>query len=313
MGQVDKPQLPLVTAAVTSFNAEDTIERALRGVMRQDWPNLEIVVTDDGSSDGSREVIRRVAAEDERIKLHCHEVNRGFPSALNTIFANARGEFVCIFDDDDEPVVDRIRAQWERISEYEREHGVDLVFCYADRKVIWPSGEVSLRKAIGRVAPEPSGDAVADYLLSRIRRPGFFWGSLGCCTLMARKTTFEAAGLFDPEFRRVQDREIAVRLARMGGHCIAVPRPLITQYITPTADKAGTIRLEAVLNVLQKHRDYLVARRRYHFSRAAAHLQFFNRRTAGRWKRMYYFALACAMRPRFVLERAALKRSDADA
>ncbi|MEQ8268823.1 MAG: glycosyltransferase [Parvibaculum sp.] len=290
-------EAPHITIGVTCFNAEETIERALVSALEQDWPNFEIVVVDDGSSDRSREVITRVAARDSRIKLAFHEVNKGFPTALNTIIANATGEYLAIFDDDDVSVPERLRLQYERLTKFQTEKNTELVFCYGGRDVIHPDGRVVIRRAIGHVPPEPQGMHAALYLLSRLKPKGTAWGSLGCCTLMAKLSTIHKVGCFDPDFRRVQDREIAVRLSLMGGYLIGVNQTIITQYVTPTADKAGTIRLKAITSIVRKHRSNLEEQNLYLFSLAMAHAQFFASKKAP-WRKRLYLVLAFLLRPR---------------
>lgn len=291
-------EVPRITVGVTCFNAEDTIERALLSAIDQDWPNFEIVVVDDGSADGSREIITRVAARDPRIRLAFHDVNKGFPTALNTIISNATGEYLAIFDDDDVSVPERLRLQYERLAKFQAEKNTELVFCYGGRNVIHPDGRVVIRKAIGRVPPEPQGMHAALYLLSRLKPEGTAWGNLGCCTLMAKLSTIERVGRFDPAFRRVQDREIAVRLSLTGGYLISVDQSIITQYVTRTADKAGLIRLNAIKSVIQKHKDVLKHENLYHFSMAMAHAQFYSSAKSP-WRQRLYLILAFLLRPSY--------------
>jgi glycosyltransferase involved in cell wall biosynthesis len=267
---------PLVTIAITAWNAADTIERAVRSAMAQDWRPIEIVVVDDASTDGTADILTRLAASHDTLRVLRHETNKGYPGALNTAVVASRGAFVAFFDDDDESLPERVSAQLARILDYERKTGASLVFCYANRNVvkIGRSAPTFVAGAIGRRPPEPHGPPVADYLFGIGADPRFIWGKFGSCTLMARREGFAAVGPFDENFRRQAEFDMAVRGAFLGAHFIAVNRPLITQYKTKSAEKAGTIKLQCALQLRSKHRDYLRGRKLYLASRALAHARF---------------------------------------
>ena len=290
-----------VTIGITCHNAADTIGRAVTSALAQDWPNLEVVAVDDCSTDGSWGILLELAAQEPRLKVVRHEVNKGYPSALNSILSRASGEFVAIFDDDDDHVADRLRAQVERIARYEEATGATLVLCYSNRAVVktGQSGADHVAQAIGRVAPEPHGPEVADYILGIGARSDRTWGMFGSCTLMARKSTFDAIGPFDPNFRRSAEWDIAIRAAQMGAHFISVNRPLITQYKTHSEDKSGMKPLHYALMLRDKHRDYLDQRGLYHASRMFARSNFWGNKKH-RLKSRFYRALGYALAPQLI-------------
>ncbi|HEV7416277.1 MAG TPA: glycosyltransferase [Tianweitania sediminis] len=290
-----------ITIGITCHNAADTIARAVTSALRQDWPDLEVVAVDDCSTDGSWGILSELAAQEPRLKVVRHEVNKGYPSALNSILSRASGEFVAIFDDDDDHVADRLRAQVERITTYEKVTGATLVLCYSNRAVVktGQSGADHIAQAIGRVAPEPHGPEVADYILGIGGRSDRIWGMFGSCTLMARKSTFDAIGPFDPNFRRSAEWDMAIRAAQMGAYFISVDRPLITQYKTQSEDKSGLKPLHYALMLRDKHRDYLDQRGLYHASRMFARSNFWGNKKH-RLKSRFYRALGYALAPQLI-------------
>jgi glycosyltransferase involved in cell wall biosynthesis len=292
---------PLITIGITCHNAADTIKRAIDSALAQDWPSLEVIMVDDCSTDDSVSAINLAIEGEPTARLICHERNAGVAAARNKIIENARGQFVAYFDDDDESVPDRLRTQWERIIGYERATGARLVFCYSNRHVVkygesQPSHE-SL--GIGRRRPEPHGPAVADFLLSFGAEPGFVWGQLGSCTLMASRKSFIEVGPFDASFRRCAELDLAIRAAFMGAHFIAVDRPLIKQYKTLSADKANAEPLKYQLRLRNKHRDYLKSRNFYWASRAIARADFQGFRSEF-WKSRAWRLLAWGISPRLL-------------
>ncbi len=111
---------PLITIGITSFNAEDTIARAIESAFAQDYPNIEIIIVDDCSSDESCTVIQKAIKGYPVARLIPHETNTGFAGALNTIINTAKGAFIAIFDDDDVSLPPRLSAQYQRIIDYEK-------------------------------------------------------------------------------------------------------------------------------------------------------------------------------------------------
>lgn len=92
--------LPLVSVVVPAFNAEATLEATLQSVAAQDYRRLEILVVDDGSTDGSAAIAERFCAAEPRARLLRKE-NGGVASARNYGIVRARGEFVAPIDADD--------------------------------------------------------------------------------------------------------------------------------------------------------------------------------------------------------------------
>jgi glycosyltransferase involved in cell wall biosynthesis len=84
------------------YNGEATLDRALKSVRAQTDEDWEIVAVDDGSTDGSGEILRRWAAEDCRIRVVRLGENQGVSAARNAALRAAKGEFVVYLDRDDE-------------------------------------------------------------------------------------------------------------------------------------------------------------------------------------------------------------------
>ena len=156
---------PLITVGITCFNAEDTIERAVTSALKQNWPNLEIVVVDDCSTDSSRRVIENLIKDQPMVALVCHETNQGPAVARNTILLNARGEFVAFIDDDDESLPERVTTQYRRIIDYEKDVDTKMIACYASGNRLYSNGYKLALNAIGSRPLVPQGPGVANYLL----------------------------------------------------------------------------------------------------------------------------------------------------
>ena len=92
---------PLVSVIIPAYEAEETIGTCLRGLTRQSWRKLEIIVVDDFSKDQTAQLVAAAAENDPRIRLIRQDRNGGAYIARNTGLAAARGSFVTVHDADD--------------------------------------------------------------------------------------------------------------------------------------------------------------------------------------------------------------------
>ena len=94
------PPKPLVSILVGNYNYENYIGQSIESVLNQSCQNWELIICDDGSTDGSVPLIQNYARRDQRIRL-LRKPNGGHTSALNAAFSKCRGDIVCLLDSDD--------------------------------------------------------------------------------------------------------------------------------------------------------------------------------------------------------------------
>lgn len=256
----DKALFPKITIGMTSFFAADTIGRAIRGAIAQDYPDKEILIVDDCSGDDSTQIIKDAIADIPYARLIIHPVNTGFAGALNTLIENASGEFLAIFDDDDVSDPQRLMKQYRRITEYERDYGTDLVLCHVARMQVYENGLERYEKTIGtKIGLAPHGEAVARRIL--LGDTGIYGqdivGSCANCARMGRTNSFRRFGGFDSSMRRAEDTDFSIRFALGGGHFAGIEEPLVRQTMTGGAEKSVNAEEVAETIVLNKHKDYL--------------------------------------------------------
>lgn len=133
---VDLPPIergPLVSVVMTAFDAQAHMETSIRSVLAQTYRNLELIVVDDSSRDGTREIVSRLAEEDGRVRPLFRADNAGTYVAKNEGLGLARGELLTCHDSDDwwhpqhlaahvevmtaEPELAATRSQWARVDE----------------------------------------------------------------------------------------------------------------------------------------------------------------------------------------------------
>lgn len=91
---------PLITVVVPVYNVEDYVEDCVQSLLGQDYPNLEIVLVDDGSSDTSGFICDRLGLDNDRVAVY-HKENGGLSDARNYGLARSHGEWIAFVDSDD--------------------------------------------------------------------------------------------------------------------------------------------------------------------------------------------------------------------
>ena len=94
--------VPLVSIGVPVFNGEELLARCLDSLLQQDYPNLEIVISDNGSTDGTPQIAKRYIRADSRVKYVRAEQNRGSAWNFNRVFELSSGEYFAWTAHDDE-------------------------------------------------------------------------------------------------------------------------------------------------------------------------------------------------------------------
>ena len=213
-----KAPRPLLTIAITCYNAEPSIRRALDSALAQTWTPREIVVVDDGSTDRSGVVLEEVERTHDEVHVIRHSSNRGVAEARNTLLAQAEGTFIAFFDDDDESAPDRLEAQYRECRTTNRIMSERQSFA---TRIVLSFGQGS---SIQRAGPLASVGLILHHRARSCRlRVGpiyddgrHSWGMLGSGTLMARTEVLRALGGFDGRFRRCAERDLAIRAALRG-------------------------------------------------------------------------------------------------
>jgi glycosyltransferase involved in cell wall biosynthesis len=260
---------PLVTIGIAAFNAADSLELAVRSALAQTWRPIEIVAVDDCSSDQTANLLDTLARDNSELRVFRNETNQGVGAVRNRILAEARGEFVVFFDDDDESRPARVAVQLARLTQYEDRFAEGaMVVCHTARAVHFPNGRTRVEPTMGErlEVRAPAGLPVARrILLGTPLKDGY--GSCATCSQAARLSTYRALNGFDPALRRGEDTDFAIRLAKAGGHFVGISEPLVTQNMTKTQEKSLAEEYRNLLLLVEKHRDVMDEAGQYAFCR----------------------------------------------
>lgn len=184
---------PEVTVFIPAFNRRDYIAPAIHSILAQEYKDFELLVVDDGSTDGTAEFVEAIA--DHRIRVERNSCNLGIPATRNRGLELARGRYIALLDSDDYAYPHRLARQWR--------------FLRRHPDVVQVGSWCSLMDADGgllsRVRRYPTRPAdVAAHLM--------FHCSLVNRTIMARTAVLREYG-YDESFPRCQDYDLHRRLS----------------------------------------------------------------------------------------------------
>ncbi|WP_263261101.1 glycosyltransferase family A protein [Pseudomonas sp. RIT-PI-S] len=205
---------PLVSVIIASYNHRPYVEASIRSVLAQTYQPVELIVVDDGSTDGSVELLQELVAE-------CgfsltFQPNMGLSRTLNAAIARSAGSLIVPFGSDDIMFPHRLATQVAYLQD-KPEVGI----CSANIENIGPDGQILPEKEQRkRNLPFRRLD-FADLFFDR--KPG-----PTAATLMLRREAFERVGGFDPNIR-LEDIYIQLAIARAGYFVDVLGEPL-SQY-----------------------------------------------------------------------------------
>ncbi len=237
---------PKVTVVVPVFNREAAVRRAIASVLAQTCQDFELIVVDDGSTDGTGEAV--AALTDPRIRLIRHDKNRGGSAARNTGIRAGSAPYVAFLDSDDEWLPTKLERQ---LAVFESSSGqVALVYTGSER--VYSDGTVE------RYIPRRRSDLSRALLTDNV---------VGETTVgMVRRSAVLETGGFDETLPAAQEMDLWLRLAeRFAADIVPEALARVTKGDDAgriTANIGSTTRARELFRA--KHREKMVAERVLH-------------------------------------------------
>jgi len=229
---------PAFSVVICTYNRAPVLPRAIETVLTQDFDDFELVVVDDGSTDGTAEVVGSLA--DPRVR-YVRQENAGLGAARNTGVANAEGRYVVFLDDDDLALPGWLAGL------HAAALGDDCAVVCCGEELAADDGRV-----IGTHLPAPLGSPYADFV-------GLFVPG----TFAVRPEAYDAAGGFVVGLEHLHHSEFALRLlplcAARGWRVCTVDQPLVRRHVHEP--ERGRHRVDHMLNatgyIVEHHEDRL--------------------------------------------------------
>ena len=207
-----------VSVVIKSYNHARFISEAIQSILDQSFQVFEIVAIDDGSRDGTPDVIRQFS--DKRINLLAFEKNRGISIAMNNAISRAKGEFIAILNSDDFALPHRLERQVSFLDAKPKIAGV-----FGLPKIVDENGKPT-RSFFDFTAPFSS---LPNLSRQSLLRHFFFHCNFLCApTAMIRRSVYLRVGKYDPRLTNLQDFDMWVRIC--ADHDIHIMRDELTAF-----------------------------------------------------------------------------------
>ncbi|MGF6769888.1 glycosyltransferase involved in cell wall biosynthesis [Paraburkholderia sp. GAS199] len=218
------PSLPLVSIYIPTKNRLALLQRAVESVFQQTYPNIELIVTDDGSTDGSRDYLASLANQG-RLKAIFMPQSGGACAARNAAIEMSTGEFVTGLDDDDHLLAFRIEQFVERWQALDISSDDRIAGLFSAAVRVSKKDEIVVFGSALRVASETLrlGNSIGNQVF-------------------APRENFLDAGLFDVTLACWQDWDMWLRMSERHGDFIGNPEP---SYVWDIAHEQGRISDQA--------------------------------------------------------------------
>ncbi len=181
-----------ISVIIPTYNRIRFLKRAIASVLYQDWKEYEIIVVDDGSTDGTKEEL--ISVFGKKIKIISHPENRGVSAARNTGIRNARYPFIAFLDSDDYWFSKKLSFQMDFFEKKE-----DAVICQTEEIWIRKGRRVNPKKKHKKL----SGD---------IFKPSLRLCLISPSAVMLKKELFDEVGLFDEDLPVCEDYDMWLRI-----------------------------------------------------------------------------------------------------
>jgi glycosyltransferase involved in cell wall biosynthesis len=210
---------PRVSVVTSTFNRSERLRKAIESVLNQTYPDWEMVIVDDCSTDNTEEVVK--SYRDERIRYFKLDKNFGNDThPKNRGILEARGEYIAFLDDDNDYRPDHLAAL---VRELDRNPDIDIV--YGDRWVI--DEDKNVKDRLGQCL---------DFTPSLLLKKNY----IDTSDVMARKSALQDVGGFDERYRKYVDWNLWLRLEKYGKKFKRVPL-VLTNYHLHSQMKSVTV------------------------------------------------------------------------
>ena len=248
------------TAVLTSFNAEETLKRAVFSILEQGLEAKQIFIIDDASLDNSLEVANNLSQLDQRISVISNDCNQGQSFSRNLGASLSSSDFVVFFDDDD--FSDPCRA-----AEHSRMFRGGAAISFVSSVIDYSNGYVAPATNSNFAGPIKIEELTQILLLGKDGKNKLKY-LVPASTMAVTTKAFKEFGGFDPTLRRLEDVDLAIKFAQNNQVFAFSEKNLVTRFSTRSADKGSGIDMKYEEVLLRRYREFFSE---IHFSHSLIH------------------------------------------
>lgn len=234
---VSMTNAPLISVVVPCYNAGRYLESSLASIFAQDYPNFEVIVVDDGSSDGSLERLQELQGQYPFVLIA--QANGGVSAALNRGLACATGKYVATPDLDDLMLPHSLSVRADYLERHPDTPCVGALVSFIDQDDNWLKDEYA--------------NEVLELHFDQILRDTLV---IGAPVALYRRAALDKVGGYDPDIR-VQDFQITLKIAALGAPLAIIPVQ-VTRYRRHLGNLSRRYKtlLEADLKAIAPYQDH---------------------------------------------------------
>lgn len=234
---------PLVSVLCLSYNQKKFVEEAIQSVFNQTYPFIQLIVLDDGSSDGSAQTITRFLGDKASVVFLINETNQGYTKSLNKALSYATGEFIVDLAADDILMPTRVEEGVSALIKAGTKFGVN----FSDAEIIAEDGRfLGFHSEKYPHQSIPQGDVYKDIVRRYFICPP---------TMLFRKSVIDRLGGYDDSLA-FEDFDFLVRAARDFHFCYTqkplVKRRLVDQSMSQKQFRKGDPQRVSIFRVCEK-------------------------------------------------------------
>lgn len=232
-------KLPLISVIIPTYNRAKLLKRSIVSVLNQTYKNIEVIVVDDGSTDDTKEMIRKL--NDKRI-IYVFQNNSGACAARNNGIEHSNGEYISFQDSDDYWYPDKLISQYNNMCL----HQSDIDICYMQLHHLNSNEEKIPNKIYNNI---------------------FYGNYISTQMILAKKDVFKHIR-FDKNLPRFQDWDIAIQFLIIYRYRLSITKKsLVLQYESANSISSNSSKALKAYTIIERKYNTYLSSHKYVYSR----------------------------------------------
>ena len=232
----------LISVIVPTYNSARFLDEAVESAVGQTYKNLEVLIIDDGSTDGTEALVKKWQNKSTGIHYIKHEKNKGLPAARNTGIRYAKGKYIALLDADDTWLPRKLDVQLHKLEEL----GVDVLF---SNWFIWQGEKKQIAFDFKQERVFSKEKGLCAYIRKNYGVPS---------TAFIKRSALEKVGLFDESLKSSEDYDLWLRFLLKGFKIGLLREPLAYYRLHSTQMSTNFYRMHATRltifkNIVRQH------------------------------------------------------------